>query len=333
MQFDKPFFSYSQQINLLQSRGLIIKNYEFAEYALSTLSYYDLINRYKRYFMVDAHHFIDDVSIEYLYNFALFDRDIQFFIMKYSVLVEAIFKTKFSYTLAEHCGVDIKDYLKKYYYKPTNSANISFADVKYRITRWINSNAIKNPTRYYKRHHNHIPPWILFKNISLGNVINLYDLLHSDLKCKFVSRLIQNSLPMDQQVDLVLRMMNTVRTFRNCVAHNLNFTELRTEPLYCPSPKVLSTLLGSPLLVSKNKRVPAEDKKALLGVYGAMLSMIVLLDSAHLKATFAQDFLLLLKKESIRNQMYEDYAKITEMPADIKNRFTQFYNELMYVKT
>ena len=38
-------------------------------------------------------------------------------------------------------------------------------------------------------------------------------------------------------------------------------------------------------------------------------------------------------KQNIVNQMYEDYAKITEMPADIKNRFTQFYNELMYVKT
>jgi len=97
---DKPFLSYDQQIQLLQKRGLIIKNQDFAHHALSTLSYYDLINRYKVYFMNPDDTFIDGISIEYLYNFYLFDKEVQAFIMKYSVLIESIFKTRFSYSKA-----------------------------------------------------------------------------------------------------------------------------------------------------------------------------------------------------------------------------------------
>ena len=33
------------------------------------------------------------------------------------------------------------------------------------------------PTNYYVEMHNHVPPWILFKNISFGDSINLYNVL------------------------------------------------------------------------------------------------------------------------------------------------------------
>ena len=47
MDLDKPFRTYDEQIDLLQDRGLCITDREFANHALSTISYYDLINGYK----------------------------------------------------------------------------------------------------------------------------------------------------------------------------------------------------------------------------------------------------------------------------------------------
>ena len=53
MDYDKPFLTYPEQVQLLRKHGLIINNEEFAIHALNTISYYDLVNRYKAHFMND----------------------------------------------------------------------------------------------------------------------------------------------------------------------------------------------------------------------------------------------------------------------------------------
>ncbi|WP_418772377.1 Abi family protein [Megasphaera sp.] len=326
---DKPFLSYDQQIQLLQKRGLIIKNQDFAHHALSTLSYYDLINRYKVYFMNPDDTFIDGISIEYLYNFYLFDKEVQAFIMKYSVLIESIFKTRFSYVLAKHYGVQVKDYLNKYHYKSSPKGSYSFITIESKILKWLSSKNVKNPTKHYKENHDHIPPWILFKNITLGNTINLYDLLKDTPKYELADSILSNSsFGYDAKFNFILHAMNTVRRFRNAAAHNLNFTGLRIPRKYTPSPSIMYSLLGTPLLEKRNKKITSVDKESLLGLYSAMLSMIIFLDSSYLKSVFIEDFLLILDKENIRKEMYAKYAAITNMPLTINQRFTEFYRQL-----
>ena len=54
MNYDKPFLTYKQQIQKLKTKyKLNISNDKFALEALSTFSYYDLINGYKECMMVD----------------------------------------------------------------------------------------------------------------------------------------------------------------------------------------------------------------------------------------------------------------------------------------
>lgn len=326
---DKPFRSYDQQIQLLVDRGLIINNHDFAIHALSTLSYYDLVNRYKVYFMNDNNTFIEGVSIEYLYNFCLFDKEIQAFIMKYSVLIESIFKTRFSYVLAKHYGVQVKEYLSKYHYKLSNNVSLSFVNIQGEILKWLSSNNVKNPTKFYKENHDHIPPWILFKNITLGNAINLYDLLDGKPKYELADSIIPNNqLGYDAKFNFILCAMNAIRKFRNAATHNLNFTALRIQGKYKPSSATIFSLLGTPLLEKQKKKIISSDKKSLLGLYGVILSMIVFLDSAYLRSLFIEDFLLILNKESTHEEMYSKYAAITDMPLNINHRFTQFYQQL-----
>lgn len=117
MKYDKPFLTYSAQIKLLKDRGLIISDDNFAIHALNTISYYDLINRYKSYFMDTDDHFRPNLSIEYLYLFSLFDHKIQSFILKYSGMIETLFKTRFAYVLSKEYGVDKADYLNQLHYE------------------------------------------------------------------------------------------------------------------------------------------------------------------------------------------------------------------------
>ena len=51
MDYDKPFQDISQQVEVLQNKGLIILDPVLAENILMTVSYYDLVNGYKEVFI------------------------------------------------------------------------------------------------------------------------------------------------------------------------------------------------------------------------------------------------------------------------------------------
>ena len=46
--FDKPFKSIDEQIEILQQRNIIITDIDFARSVLNSLSYYTIVNGYKR---------------------------------------------------------------------------------------------------------------------------------------------------------------------------------------------------------------------------------------------------------------------------------------------
>ena len=65
---DKPFQTYSQQINLLKIRNLTINDDEFAKHFLKVYSYYDLINGNVDSLLISHHpdKFKDNVTFENL---------------------------------------------------------------------------------------------------------------------------------------------------------------------------------------------------------------------------------------------------------------------------
>lgn len=330
MDYDKPFLTYDEQIQLLQKRGLIINDKEFAIHALNTISYYDLINRYKAHFMDHDDHFISGLSIEHLYVFSLFDHNVQSFILKYSSMIETLFKTRLAYTLSEEFGVDCKDYLSSSHFdKRINNNGPSYDMVMEEIQRSMDIHHAKNPTKYYLEKHNHIPAWILFKNISFGNSINLYRLLKTNAKRKVTMALIPNpKLSFTQKSNYISMSMNAIREFRNYIAHNLNFTGLRIGGRYKIPPQMLWTLSGSPLIERENKKITLADKASLTGIYGIMLAMFTYLDTPYLRSTFIEDFLLIIAKEDSPNDLFKEYATMTNLPSDIRERLIEYYQRL-----
>lgn len=101
--YDKPFKTLDEQIQLLEDRNLRIFNKNFAREALLTVSYYDLIHGYKEY-MMTGKKFKPQVSIDYLFLFHLFDKNFQNIIFKNSTIIENILKTKIAYVLSKNIG-------------------------------------------------------------------------------------------------------------------------------------------------------------------------------------------------------------------------------------
>lgn len=333
--YDKPFKTYEEQIQLLRTRNLNISNPEFAIHALDTISYYDLINRYQKYFIPDGEYFIKGTTIEQLYSLSMFDRSIQAFILKYSMFIENLFKTKLAYTLSKDFGVDMSVYLAKSKYKESyqNPNNVlTFNAVLLECIKTRDDNKIaSNPTLYYREHHNHIPPWILLKNLSFSNSINLFKLLKNIQRDDVVNALLpdqaERSIPPNDKTNFIICALEAIRVFRNAAAHNLDFTALRTdETRKIPSSTLSKYLPGGILIKKEKKRIRKNEKVYLKGVYGVMLSMMVLLKTDYLKNQFIVDFLSVFNgidddDRAIKSFLFQGYANIADMPIDTQNRF------------
>ena len=311
--YDKPFKTYEQQIELLRTRNLNISNQEFAIHALDTISYYDLINRYQKHFIPDGEHFIEGTTIEQLYSLSMFDRSIQAFILKYSVDM-SVYLAKSKY--------------KESYQNPNNVLTFDAVQLECFKTR-NNDKIANNPTLYYREHHNHIPPWILLKNLSFSNSINLFKLLKNAQRDDVVNELLPNEpdriIPLNDKTNFIICALEAIRVFRNAAAHNLDFTALRTdETRKIPSSTLSKCLPGKILIKKEKKKIEKNEKVYLKGVYGVMLSMMVLLKTDYLKKQFIVDFLSVfngIDDREIRPFLFQCYANIADMPADTQNRF------------
>ena len=73
----KPFKTFREQIELLKSRGLTIRDENIAISILSTYSYYEIINGYKEIGIEQGEKFKEGVTFEKLVDFFLMDKSIR----------------------------------------------------------------------------------------------------------------------------------------------------------------------------------------------------------------------------------------------------------------
>lgn len=106
-QYDKPFLNYQELISLMESRNIIISDYDFAKRALSNISYYTLANGYKNIFPIDEDTdcFISPISFNELYTLHLIDTSLNSLLLKNILIIEHSLKSKISYIVSKNYGV------------------------------------------------------------------------------------------------------------------------------------------------------------------------------------------------------------------------------------
>lgn len=326
--YDKPFKTLDEQIQLLEDRNLRIPNKNFAREALLTVSYYDLINGYKEY-MMTGNKFKPQVSIDYLFLFHLFDKNFQNIIFKNSTIIENILKTKIAYVLSKNIGVDITDYLNpkeyKFAYKALTFYNLKeqFDSVYLRpdksgsLTIPKDAPFIPQPTRHYLQNHNHLPSWIILRNVSFGNAINLFRLIKTTNKNEIADLLLPNcSANNKDKINFLVAALSLIREFRNRVAHNLKFITYTSNKYRLPKKSTNAVTLD------KNLTTYSQD---LNDLYACLLSMFILLDSKALRAKFISDIFNCIYAEktptnpefSIQAHIVKDYFALSKLPEDI----------------
>lgn len=322
--YDKPFLSYPQQVERLKTKyRLDIQNDAFALHALSTISYYDLINGYQECMMVNGV-FKPNVSMEYLYMFYLFDKSFQNIVFKYSLFIENSFKTSLAYILGKNFGVSINEYLDNKNFLYSYKGKVFLYKVKEEIIKGFTKYDKQNhpyytqqPTKHYMENHNHLPPWILMKNVSFGNSINLYKLLKSTDKVEVTSLFFSASeIRDDEKIQLLTSALDFIRNYRNQIAHNLKFVTYKNHKFRLP------TYITKKVI---NNSIITDNKKDFNDVYSCLLAIYMLLRSSLIKTKFLYDISNVLTDipsthplYTVQNQIIKDYIAITGLPANFR---------------
>jgi len=220
----KIFKTLDEQVQILQSRGLVINDVTKAKEVLIRENYF-FINGYRHLFTrasLDGR-FIKGTTFEELYGTFLFDRSIRNIMFKYILVVENNLKSIISYELSRRYGYKDKDYLNPKNFTQDSIKTRQVRDVLNKMKRQIRVNGRKHTaTMHYLDNYGYVPMWILVKVLSLGIISELYSILK--LEDKLV---IADLYHMD--VETLGIYISLLANFRNICAHEDILYDYRTQ--------------------------------------------------------------------------------------------------------
>jgi len=220
----KIFKTLDEQVEILQSRGLIISDVTKAKEILIRENYF-FLSGYRHMFLRanQDEKFITGTTFEELYGAFLFDRRIRNIMFKYILIVENNLKSIISYELSRRYGYKEKDYLNPKNFTQDSIKSRQVKDVLNKMKRQIRVNGRKHTaTMHYLDNYGYVPMWILVKVLSLGIVSELYNILKLDDKL-----VIADLYHID--IETLGIYISLLANFRNICAHEDILYDYRTQ--------------------------------------------------------------------------------------------------------
>lgn len=329
MEYDKPFKTYDELIELMISRNIDVSDKAFARRALSNISYYTLVNGYKNTFlsMDDSDMFVPGTRFDELYTIHIIDTNLSSILLKYILHIEHSLKSKISYIVSMNYGVytdfsnsvstDVSDYLSLYNY---GSSTGHRKNVLMRINECGVDTRNNLSLIHYKKNKNHVPPWILIENVPFGLAIKWYDILKNPDKSYVCENLVVSpDLSLPSKKEFLIKALNILKDYRNSIAHghrtfeNITKHELPKNPL----------LSLTPLLITEEEYLSNIGKNDL---YSVVIIISVLLNDSHLMKNFLRDLILLFQPYLQSNILFcgKTILKVFGMPEDVIERISEF---------
>ena len=178
----KTFRTIEEQIQILQNKGLIINDLDFARDILIRENYF-FISGYRHLFLRSPKDrvYIPGSNFLELYAVFNFDRQIRNIAFKNLLIVENNMKSIFSYQLSKKYGYKESDYLRisNFSSEPDKSRQIN--DLLKKMKRQIRVNGGQHSaTSHYLNNYGYIPMWVVVKVLSFGIVSELYTIMRRD---------------------------------------------------------------------------------------------------------------------------------------------------------
>lgn len=290
--YDKPFKTYEELIEIMESRHIEIQNKNFAIQALQNFSYYGIVNGYKNSFLQipGTDNFIPGTKFEELYTLHIIDSSLNNIIFKYILFLEKALKSRLSYLISKKYGVytdpyddsfnNPNDYLYYKYYKNHSNKRINVL----RSLKEYVSKPQKNPIMiHYITNKNHIPPWILTTNISYGLTIEWYNILSGNDKANICnSFVVSDCCSSDELKEFTRKAFEITKEYRNKIAHgNRTFNILSLPQL--PKKQLLSLSYNTVSANEYDQKMGQDDTTAVI------LALFIMLNDPYVAANFLKE--------------------------------------------
>lgn len=328
--YDKPFLTYEEQMDLMESRNIIIQNRDFTRRALSGLSYYTIINGYKNTFLsqIGSDNFIEGTKFDDLYTLHMIDTNLNTIILKYILFVERYLKTKLSYIISENYGVytnieDLSNCNPKDYLFRGNYSRSAYGrnNILLRIKETLTSNRINPSVAHYANDKNHIPAWILMTNLTFGLAIKWYSILKNDDKARLCTEFIPESdISISDKKEFITIAFSLLREYRNRIAHSNRTFNVTGLPVL-PKRQLLT--------LSRNALSPDEYNKNFgkSDLFAVILVCFILIDDRYILSNFLRDLIYILDPYKTIVMNRSTILKILGLPENLNDRLKQLLLE------
>lgn len=207
----KQYKSPNELLEYIISKGVFVSDKEDALNKIKKYSYYSIINSYKDVFKATDNNYKNAVSFDEIYSLYEFDKNIRSIFLKYILEIETIIKSLLAEILASKYGIE--DYLIIDNFDDTVDETViqeSIDKIKEEIDK---QNGKHEAVTHYVSEYGFVPPFVLTKILTLGELSRLYTML------KQVDR--QNISKEFKVSDKLLKqIMKNMTMIRNICAHN-----------------------------------------------------------------------------------------------------------------
>lgn len=210
IRYNKPALNVDEQINLLQKRGLIIQDIDYAKNILNNITYYRLSSYMKFFQTKDVYK--KETTFEDIINLYNFDKDLKSIIFENIRIIEISLRTKICLHMCSNYGshwfYDIDNYKSQPDYKKTLEILQTEKELK-------KDTFIKYYLAKYSKPN--LPPfWMMTEVLSMGDLSKILN----SLKYKDIKQ-IANNFNTGYYISPVLtNWIHVLATIRNICAHH-----------------------------------------------------------------------------------------------------------------
>lgn len=255
MAMNKDFKTLDEQITILEYKGLVVDDKDYARKILLRENYF-FLNGYRHLFLKSDNdrRFIDGAKFEELYSLFVFDRQFRNIIFKNLLIIENNIKSITAYQLSKQYGYKENDYLKPKNFTSAPEKSRQVNDLIKKMKRQVRVNAPQHSaTMHYVSNYGYIPLWVLMKVLSFGIVSEMYAILKKDDQKAIAAHY-------GLEVDSLINYLPILANYRNLCAHEDILFENRTQR------DVEDTLFHSLLSIPKEDGIYIQGKNDLFAL-------------------------------------------------------------------
>ena len=222
----KPFASVSEQIETLESRGMIFNHDRQNTNFMILNNYYNVINSPGKFFIESDNKYIEGTSFKEIIAVYEFDKALKTILFNKIIEIEAHLRSLVSYYFFKTAPDTPYNYLDPNNYSSNNDHTRKLiADLNLVIDK--HKDTPGHAINHYINRHSMVPLWVLVNHLNFGTIENMiYQMKdRSDNHIAMIcSQILRENLGLNQAPTFNLKHLKSyvsaIRSLRNILAHN-----------------------------------------------------------------------------------------------------------------